>query len=135
MSTYLKVKDQANLRITNKLDFTGSRKVDGSKQRPNHLAANVILMTIGSALRINIRSRTLITMMTMVVMTTSFWRRDMAILLETLRPIDGSGLVVIKVIAGEGNTVTMMTIEIKPSGATEATEKKGQADNGKNLRS
>ena len=134
MSTYLKVKDQANLRITNKLDFTGSRKVDGSKQRPNHLAANVILMTIGSALRINIRSRTLITMMTMVVMTTSFWRRDMAILLETLRPIDGSGLVV-KVIAGEGNTLTMMTIKIKPSGATEATEKKGQADNGKNLRS
>ena len=133
MSTYLKVKDQVNLRITNKLDFTGSRKVDGSKQRPNHLAANVILMTIGSALRIN-RSRTLITMMTMVVMTTSFWRRDMAILLETLRPIDGSGLVV-KVIAGEGNTLTMMTIEIKPSGATEATEKKGQADNGKNLRS
>ena len=134
MSTYLKVKDQANLRITNKLDFTGSRKVDGSKQRPNHLAANVILMTIGSALRINIRSRTLITMMTMVVMTTSFWRRDMAILLETLRPIDGSGLVV-KVIAGEGNTLTMMTIKIKPSGATEATEKKWQADNGKNLRS
>ena len=116
------------------MDFTGSRKVDGSKQRPNHLAANVILMTIGSALRINIRSRTLITMMTMVVMTTSFWRRDMAILLETLRPIDGSGLVV-KVIAGEGNTLTMMTIKIKPSGATEATEKKGQADNGKNLRS
>ena len=134
MSTYLKVKNQVNLRITNKLDFTGSRKVDGSKQRPNHLAANVILMTIGSALRINIRSRTLITMMTMVVMTTSFWRRDMAILLETLRPIDGSGLVV-KVIAGEGNTLTMMTIKIKPSGATEATEKKWQADNGKNLRS
>ena len=134
MSTYLKVKDQANLRITNKLDFTGSRKVDGSKQRPNHLVANVIVMTIDSALRINIRSRTLITVMTMVVMTTSFWRRDMAILLETLRPIDGSGLVV-KVIAGEGNTLTMMTIKIKPSGATEATEKKGQADNGKNLRS
>ena len=134
MSTYLKVKDQVNLRITNKLDFTGSRKVDGSKQRPNHLVANVIVMTIDSALRINIRSRTLITMMTMVVMTTSFWRRDMAILLETLRPIDGSGLVV-KVIAGEGNTLTMMTIKIKPSGATEATEKKGQADNGKNLRS
>ena len=134
MSTYLKVKDQANLRITNKLDFTGSRKVDGSKQRPNHLVANIIVMTIGSALRINIRSRTLITMITMVVMTTSFWRRDMAILLETLRPIDGSGLVV-KVIAGEGNTLTMMTIKIKPSGATEATEKKWQADNGKNLRS
>ena len=134
MSTYLKVKDQANLRITNKLDFTGSRKVDGSKQRPNHLVANVIVMTIDSALRINIRSRTLITMITMIVMTTSFWRRDMAILLETLRPIDGSGLVV-KVIAGEGNTLTMMTIKIKPSGATEATEKKGQADNGKNLRS
>ena len=134
MSTYLKVKDQANLRITNKLDFTGSRKVDGSKQRPNHLVANVIVMTIDSALRINIRSRTLITVMTMVVMTTSFWRRDMAILLETLRPIDGSGLVV-KVIAGEGNTLTMMTIKIKPSGATEATEKKWQADNGKNLRS
>ena len=122
-----------NLRITNKLDFTGSRKVDGSKQRPNHLVANVIVMTIDSALKINIRSRTLITMMTMVVMTTSFWRRDMAILLETLRPIEGSGLVVIKVIAGD--TLTMMTIEIKPSGATEATEKKGQADNGKNLRS
>ena len=122
MSTYLKVKDQVNLRITNKLDFTGSRKVDGSKQRPNHLVANVIVMTIDNAL------------ITMVVMTTSFWRRDMAILLETLRPIDGSGLVV-KVIAGEGNTLTMMTIKIKPSGATEATEKKWQADNGKNLRS
>ena len=93
------------------MDFTGSRKVDDSKQRPNHLVvANVILMTIGSALRINIRSRTLITMITMVVMTTSFWRRDIAILLETLRPIEGSGLVVTKVIAGEGNTVTMMTV-------------------------
>ena len=44
------------------------------------------------------------TKMTMMATTTSCWRRDIAMLLDTLRPSEGSDLVI--------KVVTMMVIEI-----------------------